>query len=185
MKDFRHPVKVVVLIAIIVGVLYLIESRDTSVSGGFTPAAQRKPVPNFTVRDLDGRSWNLSDHRNHVVLLNLWATWCPPCREETPGLVRLSKSYAPNTLDVVGISVDDDRPATVRQFVAAYKIPYAVSIADNTFALASAVQGLPTTLLIDQQGRLAKVYVGGTSERVFRADVDTLLSEPSARETVN
>lgn len=179
MKNFRQYAKAFILVAIVVFVLYEMESRDDDASGALTPAVQRKTVDDISTRDLNGHSWRLSDHRGEVVLLNFWATWCPPCREETPDLVRLAKSYPENKLDIVGVSMDEGRPAAVRQFVAAYKIPYVVSMAGDDFPLASGLQGIPTTLLIDREGRIAKKYVGATSERAFRADVDALLREPA------
>ena len=177
MKKLARHAKSVILLAIVVAVIYAIESRDTNESGGLVEAAQRKALPEVTIRDLAGTSWRLSDHRGQVLLLNFWATWCPPCREETPGLVRLSKSYPQSALTVIGLSMDDGRPSVVRQFVSSYKIPYPVSMPGDNFALASLAHALPTTLLIDKEGRVAKTYVGATSEKVFRADVDALLRE--------
>ena len=174
LKNFRQPAKAIALIAIVVAVLYVIDSRETNDSGHLAPRDQRKALANVTVRELNGHSWRLTDHRGEVVLLNFWATWCPPCREETPGLVRLSKSYPQNELDVVGVSMDEGGLALVRGFVSQFKIPYTIAVPDE---LPLTVQGLPTTLLIDKQGRVAKTYVGGASERVFRTDVDALLHE--------
>ncbi len=180
LKDFRQPAKAIALIGIVVAVLYVIDSRETSGSAGnLAPAGQRKALSNVTIQDLNGRSWRLADHRGEVVLLNFWATWCPPCQEETPGLVRLSKSYAQNELDVVGVSMDEGGPAVVRRFVSEFKIPYTIGMSDDKLTPASTVEALPTTLLIDRQGRVAKTYVGGASEKVFRADVDALLHEPA------
>ena len=174
LKNFRQPAKAIALIAIVLAALYVIDSRETGDSGHLAPRDQRKALSNVTVRDLNGHSWRLTDHRGEVVLLNFWATWCPPCREETPGLVRLSKSYPQNELDVVGVSMDEGGLALVREFVSQFKIPYTIAVPDE---LPLTVQGLPTTLLIDKQGRVAKTYVGGASERVFRTDVDALLHE--------
>ena len=176
LKTFRQPAKAIALIAIVLAALYVIDSRETGDSGHLAPRDQRKALSNVTVRDLNGHSWRLTDHRGEVVLLNFWATWCPPCREETPGLVRLSKSYPQSQLDVIGVSMDEGGPAVVRQFVSQFKIPYTVAMPGD-LPLASTIEGLPTTLLIDKQGRVAKTYVGGASERVFRADVDALLRE--------
>ncbi|HEX8985554.1 MAG TPA: TlpA disulfide reductase family protein [Bryobacteraceae bacterium] len=161
--------------------LYAIATRGTARAGALAPAAERKPLPDFALSDLHGKPWRLAEHRGEVVLLNFWATWCPPCRQETPGLVRLANSYPQSELAVVGISIDEGGPDGVREFVSEFNIPYTVAMPDKDFPLASGVQGLPTTLLIDKQGRLAKTYIGGASESVFRSDVDTLLQEPAER----
>jgi len=180
LKDFRQPAKAIALIGIVLAVLYVIDSRETNGSAGhLVPAGQRKALSDVTVQDLNGHSWRLADHRGEVVLLNFWATWCPPCREETPGLVRLSKSYPHNELDVIGVSMDEGGPAVVRRFVSQFEIPYTIAMPGDNLRLASTVEVLPTTLLIDRQGRVAKMYTGGASEKVFGADVDALLHEPA------
>jgi cytochrome c biogenesis protein CcmG/thiol:disulfide interchange protein DsbE len=81
-------------------------------------------MPNFTMTDLQGLPWSLSAHRGRVVLVNFWATWCPPCREEIPGFVRLAKRA--RDLDIAGIAMDDGDSAGVRQFVKAAGVPYPV-----------------------------------------------------------
>ncbi len=156
--------------------------RGISAAGDLTPAAHRKPLEAVTVKDLQDRLWRLRDHRGQVVLLNFWATWCPPCRRETPGLVELANSHRENELDVVGISMDDGGVNAVREFVAEFKIPYTVAIAGKDVPLAEMVQALPTTLLIDRRGRIAKTYLGGASESTFRTDVDALLREEAEGE---
>ena len=162
---------------IAVALFYAIASRGTTTSGRLTPVQERKHLADVTVSDLQGKTWRLTEHRGKVVLLNFWATWCPPCRRETPDLVRLANSHRENGLTVVGISMDDGGPEAVRQFVSEFKIPYTVAMPDQRFTLADRVEVLPTTLLIDQQGRLAKTYEGGANESTFRADVDALLRE--------
>ncbi|MEO8594281.1 MAG: TlpA disulfide reductase family protein [Candidatus Solibacter sp.] len=134
-------------------------------------------MANITVADLGGNSWKLDDHRGQVVLLNFWATWCPPCRQETPGLVRLANDYRRNGLAVLGVSMDDGNPDVVRKFVSDFKVQYPVAFFDQQLVVARTVEALPTTLLIDKSGRLAKTYTGGASESTFRADVDALLRE--------
>lgn len=179
MKNVRQNAKVFALLVVVLAAVYAIHSRDDddNPAGGLVPAAQRGALPAMSIRDLNGRAWRLSDHRGQVVLMNFWATWCPPCREETPGMVRLANSYPQGKLDILGVSMDEGRPTTVREFASQFKIPYTIAPRDDAFPMASAVQGLPTTFLIDKQGRIAKTLVGATSERVFRADVDALVHE--------
>lgn len=168
-----------VLIAVIPVLLAILLPRNSSdPASDVRPVAARKAMPDFTLHDLSGQSWQLSAHRGDVVLVNFWATWCPPCREETPGLIRVARRYAPQGLSVAGISMDEGGAAPVRQFVREYGISYPVMMPDSNFLLANEVESLPTTLLIDRQGRLAKTYVGGVPEREFRSDVEALLSEP-------
>ncbi len=137
----------------------------------------RKPMAEIASKDLNGNTWNLADHKGEVVLVNFWASWCPPCREETPGLVNVAKKYRDTRFEVVGVSMDDD-VAPVRQFVREFGVPYPVVIPSQDPSLSNAVQSLPTSFLVDHEGRVAKVYVGAVSERQLRADVERLVSEP-------
>jgi cytochrome c biogenesis protein CcmG, thiol:disulfide interchange protein DsbE len=147
-------------------------------SGKVRPNGSRTGLGDFTLQDLEGKDWQLAAHRGQVVLVNFWATWCAPCRDETPGLVRVANDYA-GKVAVVGIASDDPVDA-VTKFVAEYKIPYPVLVPSGRFALASAVESLPTTFLIDRQGKVAKTYIGRVRESVFRADIDRLLAETGA-----
>src|SRR5258708_16732149 len=101
-------------------------------------------MTDFTLRDLKGADWRLSAHRVDVVLVNFWATWCGPCREETPGLVRVAHAYAPKGLAVAGIAMDDGGMEPVRRFVRAYRVSYPILIPGSDFELAGRISGLPT-----------------------------------------
>jgi len=171
------PWKVVVLVVVVVSLILIWAPRESTRSGGFTPAAKRTVLQEIALNDLSGNPWTLAEHRGQVVLLNFWATWCQPCREETPGLVRLANSYGPKGLSVLGVAMDDSGADAVRRFVSEYRIGYPVALPKANFLLAQNVDALPTTVLIDKQGRIAKTYVGGVSESEFRADIDMLLGE--------
>ncbi len=79
-----------------------------------------EPLPNLTLPTLDGGTWSLREHRGQVILINFWATWCAPCREETPALVRLSNKYKADGLEVIGVSLDRDGTEVIKEFVAEY-----------------------------------------------------------------
>jgi thiol-disulfide isomerase/thioredoxin len=168
--------KFVTLLGLTLALLYAITSSGAALRGDLTPAMERKPLPELTLTDLDGKPWRLADHRGEVVLLNFWASWCPPCREETPGLVRLSKAHKGDAFSIIGVSLDEG--GSVRDFVSQFRIPYTIAIPQGDSPLLASVQGLPTTLLIDRQGRLAKSYLGAESENTFRTDVYALIHEP-------
>ena len=114
------------------------------------------------------------DHRGEVVLVNYWATWCEPCWEETPGLVRLSREQG---LAVVGVSIDEGGKGKVQQFVDEFHVTYPVALQEPMSQMARGMAGVPTTILVDRQGRVAKTYVGQVEERDFRKDVQVLLGE--------
>ena len=144
---------------------------------GVAPTTSRATLTGFSLPDLNGKAWSLRDHRGKVVLLNFWATWCPPCNEETPGLVRLANNYSSQGLDVIGVNMDGGDSSPVKRFVAEYLVPYPVLLASSNTSLPLRVEGLPTTVLLDRQGRIAKTYEGAVSEAAFQSDVVRLLGE--------
>ena len=148
---------------------------------GVRPVQDRTRVADMAFPQLDGGSWRLSDHRGQVVLINYWASWCEPCREETPGLIDLARDYRYKGLTIVGVAVDHGGRPAVESFLREYHLPYPVLMPDLSSPSAPAVDALPTTVLLDRNGRAAKSYIGATRESVFRADVDTLLSEQPTR----
>jgi peroxiredoxin len=162
-----------------VGILAAVVLRDRSKPSGVTATRARHEAIDFRLPDLAGSRWQLSDRRGRVVLVNFWATWCPPCREETPGLVRLYRDYKSRGVDMVGISMDDDPREAVPPFLRKYGVPYPVLVPDSSFALGNEVDSLPTTLLIDRQGRVAKVYVGAVGEDELGQELNALLKESS------
>lgn len=144
--------------------------------GSTTSAADRGGTRDFSLRTLEGRTFRLADHRGQVVLVNFWATWCPPCRVETPELVSLQSDYASRGFQIVGISMDEDQ-SLVAPFVRQYRINYPVLLPGGSFPLGNGIDALPTSILIDRDGRVARRYIGMISEAAIRADVDKLLAE--------
>lgn len=143
---------------------------------GVTPDAQRPAAADFTLKGFDGAEWKMSEHRGRVVVVNYWATWCAPCRIETPGLVAFAKEFENRGVDVIGVTMDEDL-SLVPPFVDEYAINYPIAY-PNAAALPSA-EGfpLPTTMLYDKNGRLAKKYTGIVLASTLRSDAEALLAE--------
>lgn len=134
-------------------------------------------LPNLQVTDLDGRRISLESSRGRVVLVNFWATWCGPCRQEIPDLKTLRREFS-ESLDVLGISTDTS-PEGVRTFVKDIEIDYPVVLAaPSVWKTFPPVESLPTTFLLDRDGRLAKVHVGRVPIGEFRREISAL-SNPS------
>jgi cytochrome c biogenesis protein CcmG, thiol:disulfide interchange protein DsbE len=148
---------------------------------GVRPARDRTRMADLTFPQLNGSAWHLSDYRGQVVLINYWASWCAPCRQETPGLIDLARDYRYKGLAVVGVSMDEGGKHAVESFLREYHLPYPVLMPDLASPSAPAIDALPTTVLVDRNGRAAKSYVGAVRETVFRADIDRLLAEQPAR----
>jgi thiol-disulfide isomerase/thioredoxin len=117
------------------------------------------PAPTLRLRDGDDRMVDLAQYEGRVVLVNFWATWCPPCRKEFPSLGRVKKLFKPSEFEVLAVNVGED-PDTVFSF--AGDAPFPVLFDRDAKAMAAwPVKGLPTTLLVDRRGRIAMKAVGG------------------------
>lgn len=159
-----------------IGVLALLVVGFASASPAQTKRVSKpveKPLPNLTLNTIDGQKWNLYENRGRVVLINFWATWCAPCRTETPMLVDLGQEYKTRGLEIVGIALDEGGTEVIKKFVADYEIDYPILLPVPGSAL-SRIDPVPTTLLIDAEGRLAKKYVGILEEKILRGDIEKL-----------
>jgi len=136
--------------------------ESTAFKGGPAPAFE---ITAFN-KEFADRAFSLEQLRGQIIVLNFWASWCEPCQRETPALVAFSKANP--GLDVVGLAVND-RPADSRRFAAQMKIPYDLG-ADRDADVASefGVQGLPVTVIIDAEGRIADTFAG----EITRAQLD-------------
>ena len=141
-------------------------------------AASGNAAPDFTVTDINGRKLSLSDYKGKVVLLDFWATWCTPCRDEIPHFVEMQEKYGPQGFQVIGISMDDDAKP-VREFYDKFKINYPVALGNDKLAQSfGGVLGLPVNFLIDRDGRIVAKYLGATDTSVFDKAVGDLLAKP-------
>ena len=135
-----------------------------------------QPAPGFTLTDVSGQRLSLSEYRGKVVILDFWATWCAPCKEEIPYFVDMQNRLGPRGLQILGISMDDDeRP--VRAFQQQFKMNYPVAVGTTQLAEQyGGVLGLPITFVIDPQGRIVSRHIGQTSPSVFESEVEKLLA---------
>ena len=163
--------------ALAFGVVALAWHYGTRQSGGIKPPGERRVMPALVMSQLDGGTWRMAEHRGQVVLVNYWATWCGPCWEETPGLIRLSREMGPKGLAVVGVAMDEGGREKVQKFVNEFRVPYPVVMPERLSQVEYGLEGVPTTLLLDKQGRVAKTYVGAVRQRDFAEDVGVLLAE--------
>jgi peroxiredoxin len=124
-----------------------------------TEAGDRMPA--YSAKFLDGKPFDLAAEKGTVVLLNVWATWCSPCRFETPELQALHEKFAAGGFKVIGVSVDDAGPDVVRQFVTEYKVSYPIALdEEGRIANVLSTTVLPTSVLIDRSGRIVWRKVG-------------------------
>lgn len=128
--------------------------------------------------DLEGRQFRLTDLRGKVVLVNFWATWCPPCRQEIPDLIALQEKYR-DRLQVIGISEDESSPQLVKAYATANGINYPIVMETGEIRRAfPAVHALPTTFLLDREGRLVKKQVGLLNAALTEVETRALAGLP-------
>jgi thiol-disulfide isomerase/thioredoxin len=131
----------------------------------------RDPVqlPAFTIADLDGKTTSSSEWRGKVVIVNFWATWCPPCRAEIPDLIALQTKYR-DELVVVGLSEDEGPVDEVRRFAAEQGINYPIAmVTPEHREIFTGISALPTTFVLDKEGRMAQKHVGLLSKPATEA----------------
>jgi thiol-disulfide isomerase/thioredoxin len=161
-------------------------ARAVAAAGGVSAADAKvirfaknpEMAPPFLLRDINGKIVSTADWKGKVVILNFWATWCPPCREEVPELVQLQAKYKDKLL-VVGASEDDDAPQKVQQFVQRFGINYPVVMATKELIENyGGVPALPTSFLIDPQGRVMAKHTGLYEFEVYDREVRALAGLP-------
>lgn len=145
------------------------------------PAKKNAPARDFTARQLNGETFRLSDQRGKVVLLNIWATWCAPCHEETPEFVELYNEYRDQGLVVLGVSIDEQGRSVVEPFVEKYNVTYPVIIDDGAIMEKyGPTMGIPTTYVIDKQGNLKYFAVGSLTKKELIPRIEALLEAGNA-----
>jgi cytochrome c biogenesis protein CcmG/thiol:disulfide interchange protein DsbE len=172
----RTLIRLAIILALAAGLYLFSRHKFRALKNG----EFRKPAPDFSLTDLSGRRLSLSEYKGKVVLLNFWATWCDPCRQEIPRFVELQNKYGERGLQVVGVSLDDDAKA-VPPFYRQYKMNYPVAVGDAKLAERFGdILGLPVNLLIDRDGRIAARHVGEANIPQVETEIRSLLQTPQA-----
>jgi thiol-disulfide isomerase/thioredoxin len=140
-----------------------------------------RPAPDLSTRTIDGQALRLGAFRGKVLVVDFWATWCAPCREEIPHLVQLTEKYRSKGLEVIGLTIED--PAAdaerIRRFMERFLINYTVGFAtDDIFRthIGPGEQPIPQTLVFDRQGRLQAHLVGFSSKRGDPQKLESLIT---------
>ena len=161
---------VVLSVALVVG-LYLLNRYWIAPAGrNISDSSEHPLAPDFTLTSLKGGELSLADYKGKVVLLNFWATWCGPCRDEVPDFVKLVESYGDQGFVIMGISMDDG-PEPVHDFYEEFKMNYPVVMGNAQVAqLYGGVFGIPISFLIGRDGRIYSQHMGVVPRSVIEAE---------------
>ena len=141
-------------------------------------AAQSRPAPHLSFRDLNGGRIRLSDYKGKVVLLNFWATWCQPCRAEIPELVKKQREYQNLGLRIIGITYPPESISRVKRFARKLRVNYTIALGTKrTKSLFTSSETLPMTVIIDREGNIREEIEGILFSDEFDQKVKPLLHD--------
>jgi len=157
--------------------LLLSSSCTSPVNASSKPLNNRKLAPDFSLMDSNGALVKLSEYRGKVVLLNFWATWCGPCQLEIPWFEEFEQQYKSKGFEVIGVSMDDDGWPVVKPYIAEHKLNYRVLLGnDSVSQLYGGLEALPTTFLIDREGKFAfEAHIGLAGKNDYLSEIQSLL----------
>lgn len=172
------------MVSLAAGIMWTVFSRVPSAVGAplsSSPGPREGFLaPDFTLDALDGTKVTLSELRGKIVVVNLWATWCFPCRAETPALERSYEQYRDSGVVVLGVNLtNQDSVSDAKSFVQEFKLTYPILLdRDGNVAYLYQLRGIPTTFFINRHGVIRTAVVGGPmSETFIRSKIEALLRE--------
>jgi thiol-disulfide isomerase/thioredoxin len=129
----------------------------------------------FEIRDINGNTVKLADYSGKVIILNFFATWCPPCRREMPDFNEIAKKY-PDDVKIIAVNVGREALPTVQSFASRNKLDITIALDDGSVGKAyGPISAIPVTVMIDRKFNIAKRYIGLRQQEVFVADIEKLL----------
>lgn len=143
---------------------------------------ERKQAPEFELKDSEGKSVKLSDYKGKVVLLNFWATWCGPCKIEIPWFVDFETQLKDKGFAVLGVALDEEGWDVVKPYIQSKKVNYRVLMGtDQVAQLYGGVESLPTSFILDRDGKVARVHIGLVGKGQYLNEINQLLEQPASK----
>lgn len=166
-RSFRLPALVVILFFAV-----FLSARGAE-------AKSPETMPHFTLPSAtDETVIDSNQHSGEVLLINFWATWCGPCREEIPSLIKLRNEHRKEGFEVIGISMDEGGRAMISMFSEKFAISYPIAMGTPKVARSfGGIIGIPQSFLVDRQGKIVKSYAGLVDHDVFEKDITSLLAK--------
>ena len=151
---------ILALLAVIaLAVLFLLKQNNPYLK--YSPLTAGRPAPDFSLPGLDGKRLSLADHKGHVVLVNIWATWCPPCIDEMPSMQALYKELKGENFEILAVSIDALGSKAVAPFMKKYNLSFpALLDPEATIKTLYQTTGVPESFIIDKQGVLVEKIIG-------------------------
>jgi len=161
----KNTLRIVLILVIVVGAC------------GSKEGTKQTDNTDFTLYTLDGVEYKLSELKGQVVVIDFWATWCPPCRNSIPAFIRLYSKYREQGLTILGIGLDDEQ--ALRDYSKQMQIPYPILIGNKEIAKAYQVSGIPKTIFLDKKGNIRKSQTGFAPELEAQFDelIESMLAE--------
>jgi cytochrome c biogenesis protein CcmG/thiol:disulfide interchange protein DsbE len=176
--------EVLMLVSLLTGILWTVVSRVPSAVGAplsSSPSPREGFLaPDFTLDTLDGKKVTLSELRGKIVIINLWATWCPPCRAEMPALENAYEQYRDSGVVILGLNVtNQDSEKDIPPFVKEFGLTFPILLdRDGSVSTLYQLRGLPTTFFVNREGIIRTVVIGGPMNETFiRSKIEALLQE--------
>ena len=171
-----RPIRALVLLLTLGGIT--MAADQARVRAVLQPANERKPAPEFALKDSSDNLVSLKNYRGKVILLDFWATWCGGCKEEIPWFSEFERKYGGKGFSVVGVSLDDDGWRVVKPFIQSAGVPYRIVLGDEETAKKYGTGNMPDTFLIDRNGRIAAKYVGLVDKDDVESNIRAALAQP-------
>lgn len=177
-KNIPHLLLALGLILIAASGYFILQDVSAQTDLSVVPAKVNYPSPELTLTDIDGITRSLTDYRGQVVLVNLWATWCPPCKEEMPALQAYHDKHHDKGFSIIAINDGDPTPDVI-QFVKDYRLTFPIWLDPTYIATERAFKtlNLPSSFVIDRNGTVRLSWVGGINSRTLEKYVTPIIRE--------
>lgn len=178
MNKTKIAVNLTLAIVVGIGIWFTIDSKPTPSAGVMHTGMIPAELPGFTLKDTDGVARNSSEWKGKILIVNFWATWCPPCLEEIPALIDFQEQNSSKGVQVIGVAVDNLEQ--VKDFIDTFGINYPVMVgSDDAIALSqkmgNRISALPYTAIFDKQGKTIHVQQGKISKEDMKKAINPLL----------